>query len=203
MVVNGRRRQPDLLRGRRRQRRADGHGILTPTGDKHIGALQDGGLAAQFGGDLDDLRLYDRSLSAAEVGRLAQGRGCVTDGLAWATSPFTTCSARWTWPTAGDEIWVAKSFEPYRPGTSPFARFNLVSGVGLYGNFNGTETSRAQRPPVNFQSFNVSRLSGDLLGTYIGGPYSDNASMWWTPTAPAPAPCWTASAWSTVSTWTR
>ncbi|MEP7355812.1 MAG: LamG domain-containing protein, partial [Anaerolineales bacterium] len=149
-------------------------GILTPTGSKLIGALSDGGLFAQFGGDLDELRLYDRSLSAAEVARLAQGRGCVTDGQTWGTA-FADLQCALEVAAAGDDVWVAKSIEPYRPGTSPFARFNLVSGVGVFGNFQGTETSRGQRPPVNFELVKVSTLSGDLLDDDNLGQFSDNA----------------------------
>ena len=148
--------------------------ILTPTGSKRIGALSDGGLFAQFAGDLDDLRLYHRALSAAEVARLALGRGCVTDGLSWAAA-FADLQCALGVAASGDEIWVAKSLKPYRPGTNENARFNLVSGVGLFGNFQGNETSRSQRPPVNFELVGVTTLSGDLLDDDGTVGNSDNA----------------------------
>jgi hypothetical protein len=149
--------------------------LLTPTGSKLIGALQDGSVSAQFAGDLDDLRLYNRALSAAEVGRLAQGRGCASDGQSWATA-FADLQCALGVATAGDEIWVAKSLTPYRPGTSVFARFNLPSGVGVFGNFAGNETSRAQRQPVNFELDDVTTFSGDLLDNdNSSGAIDDNA----------------------------
>jgi hypothetical protein len=144
-----------------------------PTGTKTIG-IKNVLFNTPFAGDLDDLRLYNRALSAAEVARLAQGRGCVTDGQSWANA-FADLQCALDVAAGGDEIWVAKSFEPYRPGTSEFARFNLVSGVGVFGNFQGTETNRAQRPPVNFEQFFVTRLSGDLLDDDGGGNFSGNA----------------------------
>ncbi|HUS14283.1 MAG TPA: LamG domain-containing protein [Chloroflexia bacterium] len=144
-----------------------------PTGTKTIG-IKNVLFNAPFAGDLDELRLYNRALSAAEVARLAQGRGCVSDGLSWATA-FADLQCALDAAASGDEIWVAKSFEPYRPGTSEFARFNLVSGVGVFGNFQGTELNRAQRPPVNFEQVFVTRLSGDLLDDDGGGFTTDNA----------------------------
>jgi hypothetical protein len=144
-----------------------------PTGTKTIG-IKNVLFNTPFAGDLDELRLYNRALSAAEVARLAQGRGCVTDGLNWATA-FADLQCALDVAAAGDEIWVAKSVEPYRPGTNEFARFNLVSGVGVFGNFQGTEASRAQRPPVNFELAKVTTLSGDLLDDDGLGQFTDNA----------------------------
>ena len=60
--------------------------VTTPSGPKQIGALLDGSFLAHFNGSLDDLRLYNRALTAAEVLRLAQGQGCITDGTTWTTA---------------------------------------------------------------------------------------------------------------------
>ncbi|MGE0087078.1 MAG: choice-of-anchor Q domain-containing protein, partial [Desulfococcaceae bacterium] len=44
---------------------------------------------------------------------------------------------------SGDEIWVAAG--TYSPGPSAVDSFSLVQGVGIYGGFNGTETSLSER----------------------------------------------------------
>ncbi len=62
---------------------------------------------------------------------------------------------------AGDEIWVAEGmYRPAPPNGDREASFNLVSGAGLYGGFNGTEEQRDQRDPQSY----VTTLSGDLNG---------------------------------------
>ena len=64
----------------------------------------------------------------------------------------------------GDEIWVALgTYEPAEPLGNRTATFQLVSGVGIYGGFIGTETERHQRNTVA----NVTILSGDLNGNDI------------------------------------
>jgi flagellar hook assembly protein FlgD len=68
----------------------------------------------------------------------------------------------------GDEIWVAEgTYEP-TTDTNQAASFQLISGVSLYGGFDGTETAHAHRNWI----INQSILSGDI-GTL--NDYSDNS----------------------------
>lgn len=64
------------------------------------------------------------------------------------------------------EVWVLAG--TYRPAESPAVHvsFNLGSGVAVYGGFDGSETSLAQRDPVA----NVTVLSGDLWGNDTARP---------------------------------
>ncbi|PTT30921.1 hypothetical protein DBR28_15780 [Chryseobacterium sp. HMWF028] len=78
---------------------------------------------------------------------------------------------------AGDEIWVASG--TYIPSRDPFGNtspsdskdktFYLKDGISVYGGFNGTETSLADR---NINS-NITILSGDIgiLGTITDNCY--------------------------------
>ena len=86
------------------------------------------------------------------------------DGLAAAT------------PGSGDQLWVAAGiYRPTGPGGDRAISFNLVSGTGLYGGFNGTETKLEERDPA----VNVTVLSGDLNGDDVGDAldpsHSENA----------------------------
>ncbi len=64
---------------------------------------------------------------------------------------------------AGSEVWVAAgTYRPAPPGGSTSASFGLPDGVGIYGAFAGTETSRAERDPD--PAAHVTILSGDLNG---------------------------------------
>ena len=144
-----------------------------PSGPKLIGNKQ--ALTTPFDGQIDELRLYNRPLSAAEIGRLAQGRGCALDGLDWPTAFFDLQCALDV-ARSGDEIWVGTSPNDYRPGSARAASYHLVSGVGLYGGFVGFETSRAQRPALDFSGASLhSLLSGDLFGNDGSGQLADNA----------------------------
>jgi parallel beta-helix repeat protein len=59
---------------------------------------------------------------------------------------------------SADEIWVAEGTYKPTDGNDRTVSFELVSGVGVYGGFDATETSRDDRDWVN----NVTTLSGDI-----------------------------------------
>ena len=134
--------------------------VTTPAGDKHIGVLHDGVFAAPFGGNLDDVRVYNRALSATEVQRLAQGHGCVTDGASWATAVRELQCALDT-AVNGDNIWLAAG--TYRASSGRSVSFQLIDNVALYGGFLGTESLLSQRPLFN-PTAPLTVLSGDLNG---------------------------------------
>jgi predicted outer membrane repeat protein len=69
---------------------------------------------------------------------------------------------------SGDEIWVSAGTYHPTGGTDRSISFGLISGVGVYGGFNGTESAREDRDP----SANVTILSGDI-GTI--GNSADNS----------------------------
>ncbi len=73
--------------------------------------------------------------------------------------------------TPAREIWVAAG--TYKPGTSVYSTFKLVTGVAVYGGFAGTETECDQRDPQQ----NLCVLSGDINGDDgLGSTHrSDNA----------------------------
>ncbi len=150
-------------------------GSLTlPSGDKHIGGLQDGGGAlAHFDGRIEELRLYNRALSAAEVQRLAQGASCSTDGATWDTA-FRDLHCALAAAGAGDSIWIGAG--TYKPGTSRFVAYALKNGVNLFGGFTGTagakETALGQRPAFD-PNAPLTILSGDILGNDAAVPFGD------------------------------
>ncbi len=79
------------------------------------------------------------------------------DGSSW-TNAYTSLQSGLAAAVAPDEIRVAAA--TYRPTATSdrTVSFALKNGVGVYGGFNGTETTRSQRDPV----VNVTILSGDL-----------------------------------------
>ena len=97
------------------------------------------------------------------------------DGSSWADAfqGLTGVQQALAVAASGDQVWVADGL--YRPtdttqrGVSIF----LLSGVELYGSFQGGEGSLAERPPLgDFPSV----LSGDLLGDDAGpGTFLDNS----------------------------
>jgi hypothetical protein len=134
--------------------------VLTPSGDKRIGALLAGVVTAHFGGQLDELRLYNRALSSIEILYLASGRGCAANGSSWA-APFEDLQCALDVAGSGDEIWVAGG--TYRPGTHRLGGYPLVNGVDVLGGFAGSESLPGQRPA--FDPANpLTILSGDAAG---------------------------------------
>jgi predicted outer membrane repeat protein len=102
--------------------------------------------------------LFPVSVHAAS-GVLYARQGGLTSGScsSWASA----CSLQYALAkaVAGQEIWVlAGVYKPTTSLTDRNATFHLKNGVGLYGGFAGTETSRDQR---NWQSHETV-LSGDI-----------------------------------------
>lgn len=101
---------------------------------------------------IDDVRFYERSLTASEIDALAteytEKRSYVNpnatganDGTTW-TNAYTDISTALDNFTYGD-IWVAQG--TYIPGTSRNDSFKIPSGAKIYGGFQGTETTLADR----------------------------------------------------------
>src|SRR6185503_13781750 len=129
-------------------------------GVKRIGAMFDGSLLAQFAGNIDEVRLYNRALTPGEVNSLAAGRGCVAGGVSWAQA-FEDLQCALDVAAPGDDIWIAGG--TYRPGTHRLGSYPLVDGVDIFGGFAGTETDPAQRPAFDPAS-PLTVLSGDAAG---------------------------------------
>ncbi len=78
------------------------------------------------------------------------------DCLTWANA--CTLQTALTGAVASDEIWVKAGIHKPTTANDRTATFTLVSGVAVYGGFDGTETLRSERDPVA----NVTVLSGDI-----------------------------------------
>ncbi|MDH3215857.1 MAG: right-handed parallel beta-helix repeat-containing protein [Candidatus Krumholzibacteria bacterium] len=89
------------------------------------------------------------------------------DGLTWGTA-YTDLQSALGAAVSSDEIWVAQGTYKPTSGTDQTATFQLVSGVPVYGGFDGTETMLSHRDWVG----NVTTLSGDI-GFF--GDTSDNS----------------------------
>lgn len=87
------------------------------------------------------------------------------DGTTWATAHTSLQDAL---AAAGlsvddDEIWVAAgTYTPDPGGTDKNKKFQLASGLAVYGGFTGSESNREDRNPD--PAANGTILSGDLLG---------------------------------------
>ncbi|MFN8469272.1 MAG: LamG-like jellyroll fold domain-containing protein [Caldilineaceae bacterium] len=108
-------------------------------------------------GILDDVRVYNRALTAGGVAALAGGRSCVSAGTTWSDAvPDLQCALLEA--AAGSEVWIGPGV--YRPTRGPerSATFAVGDGVGVYGGFAGTETRRDQRQASTARPV----LSGDI-----------------------------------------
>ncbi len=79
------------------------------------------------------------------------------DGTSWEDA-FNDLQDALGAASSGDEIWVAEG--TYKPGNSRSDTFQLVGNVGVYGGFDGTESSKGGRNPN--LSVNITTLSGDI-----------------------------------------
>jgi len=86
------------------------------------------------------------------------------DGSSW-TNAYTSLQSGLQNASAGCEVWIAEG--TYKPGTARGNHFAHPNGVKVYGGFDATETSLAQRDWWNHETI----LSGEI-GT-IGDP-TDN-----------------------------
>jgi hypothetical protein len=153
--------------------------VAAPSGPKIIGNKQ--ALTTPLDGHIDDLRIYNRQLSSDEVQRLAQGKGCVTDGATWQTA-MRELQCALAEATSGAQIWIGEGV--YRTGLYRFLPFILKNGVDLYGGFRGlspggNESALAQRPAFD-PSAPLTTLSGDILGNDLPASFSnygDNNSV--------------------------
>ncbi|MGL4651225.1 MAG: LamG domain-containing protein, partial [Caldilineaceae bacterium] len=148
------------------------------SGPKFVGTQN--GAQAFWPGRIDDLRLYNRALSASEIQRLAQGKGCVTDGLAWATA-FRDLQCALAAPESGATVRVAAG--AYRPGLNVANTFHITTSLTLLGGFLGNGAILPQtpddRPPFN-PNAPLTVLTGDLLGNDVASGflfYEDNAEL--------------------------
>ena len=66
------------------------------------------------------------------------------DGSSWADA-YTDLAVGIATASTGVDVWVAEG--TYTPGTTVSSTFDLKNGVGIYGGFDGTETTREQRHP--------------------------------------------------------
>ncbi len=115
---------------------------------------------------------------------VSQAAGPQGDGRSWATPLRGSLALQTALSMAASasgrflEIWVAagtyKPSQPVSQGGSRSASFSLVNGVGIYGGFQGNETTLTQRPPMPLtvaDALNPAAatvLSGDLNGDDLG-----------------------------------
>lgn len=104
--------------------------------------------------------------NAAEIYVKADAAG-LNNGTSW-TDAYTDLQGAITAAVSGDDIWVAVGTYKPTPGTDRAISFWLKTGVGIYGGFDGTETSLGERDFV----LNTTILSGDLG---VADDYADNS----------------------------
>ena len=76
-------------------------------------------------------------------------------GVSWVDA-FTKLEDALALARTGDQVWIATG--TYVPGTTQAARFTVPAKVSVFGGFNGTETARDQRRPLQ----NLVVLSGEI-----------------------------------------
>ncbi|NNF57716.1 MAG: T9SS type A sorting domain-containing protein [Rhodothermaceae bacterium] len=103
------------------------------------------------------LLLLSTSARAQTIHYVDTDANGASDGTSWADA-FPDLQAALTATASGDELWVAEGTYTPTPGTDREATFQLVSGVALYGGFEGTEMSRDQRD----WGLHETILSGDI-----------------------------------------
>jgi hypothetical protein len=89
------------------------------------------------------------------------------NGTSW-DDAFTDLQTALLVADAGDEIWVAEGVYTPTAGTDRTVSFNLKTGVGVYGGFDGTEGARDERDWTT----HMTTLSGDIGAQ---GEMSDNS----------------------------
>ena len=85
-------------------------------------------------------------------------------GASWQDA-FTELYSAFAVARDGDQVWVAEG--TYKPGNQRISNFALISGVSVYGGFDGSESSLGERDPAAHSTV----LSGDIG---VGGSYADN-----------------------------
>jgi len=82
------------------------------------------------------------------------------NGSTWLNAlPGTALQAAINLSTSGDEVWVACGTYFTTNTANRSMAFSMKNGVGIYGSFSGTESSRSQR---NFSCGPCSHLSGEI-----------------------------------------
>jgi hypothetical protein len=95
-------------------------------------------------------------LSAATIYVNVNASGS-NNGTSWFNA-YTNLQTAISNSSSGDQIWVAKGTYKPTTGTSRAAHFSMKDGVGIYGGFNGNESSLNQRNIT----VNLTILSGDI-----------------------------------------
>lgn len=124
---------------------------------------------AQYNDGIDQVRVYERSLNAAEIHALYiegqwnanlilvdKNATGLNNGTTW-NDAYTDLQTALTNFTSGKSIWVAAGV--YKPGNLRATTFSIPQNAQLFGGFTGTEMQLSERNIKN----NTTVLSGDLL----------------------------------------